>query len=214
MCGVFGYFGQDKRNLSGFLLQGLKKLEYRGYDSSGVAIERGGKIKIIRAVGEIKNLQKKLATSKISGQAGIAHTRWATHGGVTINNSHPHKDCGGNLAIVHNGIIENYDTIKAQLLSKGHKFKSQTDSEVFAHFVEENLKSQKHSFLDSVRLSFTKLEGLNAVIVLSKEGELAAFKIGSPLSIGKLNKNSLHLLCVVTNGLKIRSAQKIVVLII
>lgn len=182
MCGVFGYIGKDKRNLSGFLLQGLLKLEYRGYDSAGIAVFSNGKVEIEKEVGEIEKLRKRIGKKRYSGSLGIGHTRWATHGGVTKKNSHPHTDCKGEIVVVHNGIIENFEKIKKDLVKKGHKFVSETDTEVFAHLVEENLK--KTRFKEAVRRSFNRLEGLNAVVAVSPEKEIVAFRKGSPLIAG------------------------------
>jgi len=143
MCGVFGYVGEEKKNLSNFLLAGLSKLEYRGYDSAGIAVLKNGKPKVFKQVGEIKNLKALLNGRVFSGNLGIGHTRWATHGGVTKRNAHPHTDCIGEVIVVHNGIIENFEKIKGELSRKGHKFKSETDTEVFAHLVEEKLKRNR-----------------------------------------------------------------------
>lgn len=184
MCGVFGYIGKDKENLSGFLLRGLSKLEYRGYDSAGIEVFVKGKPRIFKAVGEISDLKKEIGKRKIAGNIGIGHTRWATHGGVTKGNSHPHTDCTGKVVIVHNGIIENFETLKERLLKKGHKFKSQTDTEVFAHLVEEELKRKNTTFTQAVRKSFNRLQGLNALVALSPEGQIVAFRKGSPLVAG------------------------------
>jgi glucosamine--fructose-6-phosphate aminotransferase (isomerizing) len=184
MCGIFGYVGKEK-NLSKLLLDGISKLEYRGYDSAGITVfDKKGRVKIIKEVGEIKNLKKLLKNKKILGEIGIAHTRWATHGGVTRKNSHPHTDCSGKIVVVHNGIIENYEEIKKDLIKKGHRFVSETDTEVFPHLVEEKLKSKKLNFTEAVRLSFKELEGLNAVVACS-EKEMVAFRKGSPLVAGK-----------------------------
>ena len=182
MCGVFGYVGEERSDLSGFLLAGLSKLEYRGYDSAGIAIVKNGRTQIFKETGELKNLARVLSGKKIASGLGIGHTRWATHGGVTKKNAHPHTDCSGKILVVHNGIIENYERLKEQLLKHGHKFVSDTDTEVFAHLVEDKL-SNKVSFHEAVRLSFNKLEGLNAIVALT-EGQIVAFRKGSPLVAG------------------------------
>ncbi|MBI4153669.1 glutamine--fructose-6-phosphate transaminase (isomerizing) [Candidatus Woesebacteria bacterium] len=184
MCGVFGYVGEERSDLSGFLLAGLSKLEYRGYDSAGIAVFNGEKAKIVKETGEIARLKKLLNGRILSGNVGIGHTRWATHGQVSRKNAHPHVDCRGEIVVVHNGIIENYEEIKKDLLGKKHKFISETDTEVFAHLVEENLKKKLTNFVEAVRLSFNELAGLNAVVAVSPLGQIVAFRKGSPLVAG------------------------------
>ncbi|MFZ5932866.1 MAG: glutamine--fructose-6-phosphate transaminase (isomerizing), partial [Patescibacteria group bacterium] len=185
MCGVFGYVGEERSDLSNYLLGGLTKLEYRGYDSSGIAVFKNGRAKIIKEVGEIQNLVGLLDGRVLGGSLGIGHTRWATHGGVTRKNAHPHTGCSGTIVVVHNGIIENYENFKEELLKKGHRFYSQTDTEVFPHLVEDKLKQNKElSFAEAVRVAFNELEGLNAVVACSGRGEIVAFRKGSPLVAG------------------------------
>lgn len=184
MCGVFGVVCEEKKNLSDYLLDGLSKLEYRGYDSAGIAVFQNGKAKIVKETGELKNLKKLLNGKTLSGSLGIGHTRWATHGGVSRKNAHPHTDCSGRLVVVHNGIIENFATLKAGLIKSGHKFVSETDTEVFPHLVEEKLKKGNLSFVDAVRTAFNELSGLNAVVVCHASGEMVAFRKGSPLVAG------------------------------
>ncbi|MFH1863349.1 MAG: glutamine--fructose-6-phosphate transaminase (isomerizing) [bacterium] len=185
MCGVFGYVGRKKSNLSGFLLAGLTKLEYRGYDSAGIAVFQNGKAKVFKETGELKNLKGLVGKREMPGSLGIGHTRWATHGGVTKRNSHPHSDCTGKIVVVHNGIIENYEKIKKDLIKKGHKFLSETDTEVFPHLVEEYLNNNNISFSEAVRKSFNLLQGLNAVAAIhSGYDEIVAFRKGSPLVAG------------------------------
>ena len=184
MCGVFGYVGKSLPDLSGFILKGLSALEYRGYDSSGMAIFNKGNVKIFKAVGQLDKLKKKIENRKYSGDIALGHTRWATHGKVTLANSHPHTDCKGNIIVVHNGIIENYEVFKNRLIKKGHKFRSQTDSEVFPHLVEEFLKNENISFKDAVRRSFCLCKGLNAIVTVSSRGEIIACRKGSPLVAG------------------------------
>lgn len=182
MCGIFGYVG-NQQNADQIILEGLKLLEYRGYDSWGIAVKYKKKLKVDKHVGKIGQAKTKLPKSSI----GIGHTRWATHGGVTVENAHPHLDCKKEIAVIHNGIIENFSEIKEDLLKKGHIFISETDTEVIAHLVEENLK--KEGFATSVRDAFNILKGLNAIVVAyAPSAEIVAAKKGSPLVIG-LNSN-------------------------
>ncbi|MEK7314895.1 MAG: glutamine--fructose-6-phosphate aminotransferase, partial [Candidatus Eisenbacteria bacterium] len=135
MCGIVGYVG-EQQSLP-ILLEGLRRLEYRGYDSAGVAILNGSGLKIEKAAGKISVLEKQIEFSHPVGTLGIAHTRWATHGEPNTVNAHPHSDCTGRIAVVHNGIIENYSTIKTKLQEEGHRFTTDTDSEVIAHLIEK-----------------------------------------------------------------------------
>jgi len=152
MCGIFGYIG-TRHNTAGIILEGLKLLEYRGYDSWGIAVKNKSEIAVEKHIGKIGDAKVDLAESTI----GIGHTRWATHGGVTDRNAHPHTDCTGKVAVLHNGIIENFQKIKEDLLEKGHKFISETDTEVAPHLIEELLKT--HNFVDAVRLAFNRFTG-------------------------------------------------------
>jgi len=140
MCGIIGYVGPD--NASEYLFKGLVNLEYRGYDSAGIAVLNHSGIECRKAAGKIAEINKKLNFLNLEGSIGIAHTRWATHGRVCDENAHPHLDCSGKIAIVHNGIIENYDELKAELMLRGHRFRSETDSEVVAHLIEEEIKKE------------------------------------------------------------------------
>ncbi len=179
MCGIFGYVGNAK-NTAAKILSGLKLLEYRGYDSWGIAVKNGAKLAVEKHIGKIGTSVATLPNSTI----GIGHTRWATHGGVTSENAHPHTDCTLQLAVVHNGIVENFAELKKELVSKNHTFISETDTEVISHMVEELLKT--NGFATSVRKAFLSLQGLNAlVIVNAKSKEIIAAKNGSPLVVGK-----------------------------
>src|SRR2546430_16427732 len=140
MCGIVGYTGP--RQAAALLLEGLKRLEYRGYDSAGVALVADGRIEVHKAPGKIGVLEKQLGKTLPAGHAGIAHTRWATHGAPNTVNAHPHTDCGGTLALVHNGIIENAGALRTALAQRGHVFRSETDTEVLAHLIEELLAKQ------------------------------------------------------------------------
>ncbi len=134
MCGIVGYVGP--KNAVPLLLEGLNRLEYRGYDSAGVAVlEADGTLAVCKRTGRLSNLEEALDIQSVAGRLGIGHTRWATHGEPTDANSHPHLDCAGAIAVVHNGIIENYLTLRAELEAKGHIFKSQTDTEVIPHLI-------------------------------------------------------------------------------
>ena len=135
MCGIVGYLGPTQA--APVLLSELRCLEYRGYDSAGVAIIEDGKLVVLKAAGKLSNLETLLNDSNPQATAGIGHTRWATHGVPNDENAHPHMDCSSSLAVVHNGIIENYQELRAQLISRGHHFVSQTDTEVVSHVIEE-----------------------------------------------------------------------------
>jgi glutamine---fructose-6-phosphate transaminase (isomerizing) len=179
MCGIFGYVS-TKENSAKIVLNSLKKLEYRGYDSWGVAEIAKGKIFIKKRVGKIGSAN---VDNLPNGKIGLGHTRWATHGGVTEANAHPHLDCTENTVVVHNGIFENYEEIKKALIKKGHKFVSETDTETIAHMLEDQLK--KLSLPEAVRKVFNQMEGLNAVITINTNNQsLVAARNGSPLVIG------------------------------
>ena len=134
MCGIIGYVGNN--NCVPYIIDGLKKLEYRGYDSAGLAVLQNGNLVTVRAVGKVAELEKATLIANPKGTTGIGHTRWATHGKPSEENSHPHTDCTGDIVVVHNGIIENYLTLRAKLEARGHRFKSETDTEVIAHLIE------------------------------------------------------------------------------
>jgi len=179
MCGIFGYIG-SRPDAKDLVFEGLKSLEYRGYDSWGVAVISKGKIIIKKKAGKIGNSE---IGGLPPGTLAVGHTRWATHGGVTDTNAHPHLDCSGTIAVIHNGIFENYEGLKKNLIKKGHKFISETDTETLRHMIENSVKF--HSFSESVRLAFTKMDGLNAVIAVNASNrEIVAVRNGSPLVIG------------------------------
>src|SRR5579862_330068 len=141
MCGIIGYIG--RADAVPILMDGLRRLEYRGYDSAGVATINDGSVQTRKCVGRISNLAKLIQHDPPKGHVGISHTRWATHGGVTDENAHPHFDQSGRLALVHNGVIENYATLREELMHEGHQFKSQTDTEVLAHLIGKHYDSAK-----------------------------------------------------------------------
>lgn len=182
MCGIVGYIGKQKA--TPILIEGLKRLEYRGYDSAGLAVVNGGKIFESKAVGKVAELENKINGRDIFGNVGIAHTRWATHGAPSDKNSHPHSDCAKNIYLVHNGIIENYKELKDKLTKKGHKFTSETDSEIIAHIIEEFNK--KLDFKNSVIESLKLLKGTYGLAIINKNDpkKIIAARMGSPLVIG------------------------------
>lgn len=183
MCGIFGYVGVNN-NATHIVLDGLKLLEYRGYDSWGIAVKKNKNLIVDKYVGKIGNVKLNSQFPILPpSQLAIGHTRWATHGGVTVNNAHPHLDCKREVAVIHNGIIENFQELKEELIKKDHKFLSETDTEVVSHLVEENLK--KEGFASSVRDAFNRLAGLNAIVVAyAPSSEIIAAKTGSPLTVG------------------------------
>ncbi|WP_409478260.1 glutamine--fructose-6-phosphate transaminase (isomerizing) [Pseudobdellovibrio sp. HCB154] len=181
MCGIVGYLGpQEPKNI---IIDGLKKLEYRGYDSAGIAVIHDGKTKRVRAEGKLKNLEDKIVSEHFNGHLGIGHTRWATHGAPVERNAHPHQV--GEISIVHNGIIENYLEIKEELLKKGAEIKSDTDSELVAHLIWEDIQ-KTHNLLQSVKNTLNKIVGAFSILVMWEKSpnELIAFKDGPPLIVG------------------------------
>jgi glucosamine--fructose-6-phosphate aminotransferase (isomerizing) len=183
MCGIIGYVGT--RDVVPVLIGGLKKLEYRGYDSAGIAVVNGHGVDVVRAEGKLSNLESKLGEKELRGTFGMGHTRWATHGKPNENNAHPHRDCTGNVVVIHNGIIENFLTLKQRLKSQGHEFKSETDTEVVAHLIEEYRKGGA-SFVDAVKKALKELEGHYALVMIAADepGTIIAAKHGPPLVIG------------------------------
>ena len=181
MCGIVGYIG--KKDASEFLIDGLRRLEYRGYDSAGIAVYENGKIRIEKKQGGLANLEKELKVHPLHGHIGVGHTRWATHGVPSDDNAHPHGDNHNHFVIVHNGIIENYMELKKELLEKGHIFKSETDSEVIPHLAEE---LDDGDFLSTVRKVCTRIEGSYSLVFLNREDPdtVICTKKDNPLIIG------------------------------
>ena len=181
MCGIIGYIGT--RGATPLLLEGLRRMEYRGYDSAGVAVMNGGGVETRKAAGKISQLEHALAASPVSGDTGIGHTRWATHGVPNECNAHPHVDCKGEIAVVHNGIIENSGTLKQGLEARGHEFASETDTEVIAHLVEEAFDGNLE---DAVIEALWQIEGTYGIAVVSSQDpdKIVAARKGSPLLIG------------------------------
>lgn len=189
MCGIIGYVG--KNNSVPYIIDGLKKLEYRGYDSAGISIVQDGKLVTVRAVGKVAELEKAALIVSPKGATGIGHTRWATHGKPSEENSHPHTDCTGEIVVVHNGIIENYLALRDKLTTLGHQFKSETDTEVIAHLIEESLKtvtgsSPEERLLHAVQKTNQKISGAFAygVIWSQAPGVIIGVKNQSPLVVG------------------------------
>jgi glucosamine--fructose-6-phosphate aminotransferase (isomerizing) len=185
MCGIVGYIGSKK--VVPVIIEGLRKLEYRGYDSAGIAVvTKEGKLEIRRAPGKLRNLEEVLQKSPIEGTYGIGHTRWATHGRPTEENAHPHRDCTGQIVVVHNGIIENYLELKEQLQAEGHKFVTETDTEIVAHLVEKNSQGGTICLEEAVRQSLKQLRGIYSLVFLSaKEPQkIVAARFGPPSVIG------------------------------
>ncbi|HET7753160.1 MAG TPA: glutamine--fructose-6-phosphate transaminase (isomerizing) [Anaeromyxobacteraceae bacterium] len=182
MCGIVGYVGS--RQCVDIIVSGLRKLEYRGYDSAGVAVVGPDGLVVSRAKGKLKNLVEKLSDKPIAGCIGIGHTRWATHGRPSDENAHPHSY--GGVAVVHNGIIENHLELKSQLTAKGHEFSSQTDTEIFAHLIADALQGGKRDLAQAVRAALSQVRGTYAMAVVSEDrpGEIVAAKNASPLVVG------------------------------
>ena len=181
MCGIIGYIGM--RGATPVLLEGLKRMEYRGYDSAGVAVMNGAGVETRKAAGKISQLERALAASPVEGDLGIGHTRWATHGAPNECNAHPHVDCKGDIAVVHNGIIENSGTLKQGLVARGHRFVSETDTEVIAHLIEEAFDGNLE---DAVIEALWQIEGTYGIAVVSSNdrNKIVAARKGSPLLIG------------------------------
>ena len=183
MCGIVGYIGN--KDAAPILLEGLKRLEYRGYDSAGVAVLTNGKITVEKQAGKISALEQSLAQNPLSGKLGIAHTRWATHGVPNQTNAHPHTDTTGRIALIHNGIIENYQTIKTKLESNGYKFSTDTDTEALVNLISEYYQNG-NNLDEAVRAALSQVEGTYGIAVISKDdpNTLIAARRGSPLVIG------------------------------
>jgi glucosamine--fructose-6-phosphate aminotransferase (isomerizing) len=182
MCGIVGYIGRGKA--VPIILEGLKRLEYRGYDSAGLAVYCGdSQLEVRRAKGKLRNLEDAIRMSPIDGSFGIGHTRWATHGRPTEENAHPHRDCKGQVVVVHNGIVENYLSLKQQLQAEGHEFKTETDTEVIAHLVEKHFRTNLE---EAVRAAVKELTGVFALAVISSTDpdKIVAARSGPPVVIG------------------------------
>ena len=182
MCGIVGYIGSHRA--VPIILEGLKRLEYRGYDSAGLAVYGDDdQLMVRRAQGKLRNLEESIRLNPVDGSFGIGHTRWATHGRPTEENAHPHRDCNGDLVVVHNGIVENYLVLKEQLQVEGHVFKTETDTEIIAHLIEKHFE---HSLEDAVRAAVKQLTGVFALVVISRTDphKIVAARNGPPVVIG------------------------------
>ena len=189
MCGIVGYVG--KKEVVPIILDGLRRLEYRGYDSAGIAVAGDGEaLQVRRAEGKLRNLEEAIRLKPLEGSYGIGHTRWATHGRPTEENAHPHRDCTGKIVVVHNGIVENYLSLKKKLIEEGHKFSTETDTEVIAHLIEKHFfKSNNghHPALEeAVRRTVKELSGVFAMAVISVDepNKIVAARNGPPLVVG------------------------------
>ncbi|MDO9099736.1 MAG: glutamine--fructose-6-phosphate transaminase (isomerizing) [Caldisericota bacterium] len=183
MCGIIGYVGP--RKVVPVIIEGLRKLEYRGYDSAGMAIIEAGKLVVVKKRGKLRELEEAVRGNAYEATTGIGHTRWATHGRVEDRNAHPHMDCKGEIAVIHNGIIENYQTLRSDLIKKGHAFSSETDTEVIAHLLEEQVDAGR-DLLDAVRGTAHQLQGAYAFLVVASRfpGRVIAVRNLSPLVLG------------------------------
>jgi glucosamine--fructose-6-phosphate aminotransferase (isomerizing) len=184
MCGIVAYIG--KKQAYPIILKGLKRLEYRGYDSAGIALLHDNQINLYKRQGKVANLEEFAANKDLNGTSGIGHTRWATHGAPNDVNAHPHYSNDGNIALIHNGIIENYDTLRKELILHGYIFKSETDTEVLVHLIDDIQKNSNVSLAEAVRLALLNVVGAYAIVVISKDNpnQLIAARKSSPLVVG------------------------------
>ena len=190
MCGIIGYCSK-KANASSVIFQDLKRMEYRGYDSSGIAMLSAGKLIIRKGIGKLDEVNSRYKLDKIPGQVGIGHTRWATHGGVTEPNTHPHADCTGQIAVIHNGIIDNYQELRKDLIKRGHHFSSETDTEVIPHEIEDEMKKGR-TLQEAVIAIAPRLHGSYAFLAISTKepGKIVGTRKGSPLVVGRGEKRT------------------------
>src|SRR6202044_2392052 len=190
MCGIVGYVG--KKSVVPIIIEGLRKLEYRGYDSAGIAVGGNGNgLQILRAEGKLRNLEEVIRQKPLEGTYGIGHTRWATHGRPTEENAHPHRDCTGRIVVGHNGIVENYLELKRELAGEGHTFVTETDTEIIAHLIEQEMRSAENSgktmlLEDAVRRASRRLTGAYAISVISADAPdtIVTARNGPPAVVG------------------------------
>src|SRR5262250_1888372 len=188
MCGIIGYIGP--KDVVPVLIDGLRRLEYRGYDSAGVAVVRGGQVELRRSAGKLSRLEDVINGHPINGEYGVGHTRWATHGRPTEENAHPHRDCTGKIVVVHNGIVENYLSLKKKLIEEGHKFSTETDTEIIAHLIEKYFlktgNGHRVPLEEAVRKAVKELTGVFAlsVIAVDDPNKIVSARNGPPAVIG------------------------------
>src|SRR5437868_6255399 len=182
MCGIIGYIGP--KEVVPVLIDGLRRLEYRGYDSAGVAVVHDGSVELRRSAGKLSRLEDVITLHPLSGDYGVGHTRWATHGRPTEENAHPHRDCTGKIVVVHNGIIENYLELKEELKAQGHEFKTETDTEIVAHLVEREMRTE--GLEKAVRRALKLMRGMFALVLVSVDDpeKIVAVRNGPPIVIG------------------------------
>jgi glutamine---fructose-6-phosphate transaminase (isomerizing) len=198
MCGIVGYVG--KQRAAPLIIEGLKRLEYRGYDSAGLALHHQNRFQVAKKIGRVTNLEQEAAKHPLTGSCGMGHTRWATHGGVTDANAHPHLSSDGQIALIHNGVIENYAQIKKFLLARNYTFTSETDTEVlcnliaYHYYAKEPARNNGDSrFVESVRKSLRHTEGTYGIVIMAVDapGQLVTARKGSPLILGLGEEESL-----------------------
>ena len=184
MCGIVGYLGH--REAYPIIINGLRRLEYRGYDSAGLVVIDNNDFGLVKTKGKVSDLEEKSKSLNNGSKIGVGHTRWATHGAPNDVNSHPHLSNDGNIVLVHNGIIENYDTIKTQLIQKGFEFHSETDTEVLVNLIQYIKNSENLTLAEAVRYALNEVIGAYAIAVLEKDNpnEIVVGRLGSPLAIG------------------------------
>ncbi|HMF94352.1 MAG TPA: class II glutamine amidotransferase, partial [Vicinamibacterales bacterium] len=182
MCGIIGYIGS--KEVVPVLIEGLRRLEYRGYDSAGVAVVKNGRVDLRRSAGKLSNLETVIGAAPLAGDYGVGHTRWATHGRPTEENAHPHRDCTGKIVVVHNGIIENYLDLKLELQRQGHTFVTETDTEIVAHLVEREMKDD--GLENAVRRALMLMRGLFALVLISADDpqKIVTVRNGPPIVVG------------------------------
>jgi len=193
MCGIVAYIG--KKEAYPIVLKGLKRLEYRGYDSAGIALLHDGEINLYKRQGKVSNLEEYAANFDLQGHAGIGHTRWATHGAPNDVNAHPHYSTSKDIVLIHNGIIENYDTLRKGLINNGYEFRSETDTEVLVHLIDDIRKNENVTMAEAVRLALLNVVGAYAIVVMTKDNpnQLVAARKSSPLVVGIGTDNDFYL---------------------